>query len=154
MKTGGPAVAGDGPLRHRVLSPRERLSLSSGFKYLLVVEVRGPAAEGQHRSVAQRLAHSKAAQKDVALQERGHQGRRSPGDEGQSPGRPGPGTCPPAGRRRSSLGTGPCAARGRSQTPPLPRSLCAAASRRWHPAVWFFLSLGATREDPGGASSD
>jgi hypothetical protein len=118
------------------------------FKYLLVVEVRGAAAEGQHRCVSQRLAHSEAAQKNVALQERGHQGRRNPGARGQSPGRLGPGTRPPAGRRRSSLGTGPCAARSHSQTPPLPGSQCAAASRRWRPAAWSSLSLGGDKRRP------
>ena len=51
----------------------------------------------------------------------------------------------PAGRRRSSPETAPCAAPGRSRTPPQAGSLCAAASRTWRPAVWFSLSLGGKR---------
>lgn len=131
MKMGGPGGGRRGLLRYQALALGKWPSLSV-LLYLFVVEVRRASAEGQHGCVAQRLAHGETAQKDVALQERGHQSRRSPGGRGEGWG--GPGLHPPAGRKRSSLGTGPCATRGHSQIPPLPESPCAAASRRWRPA--------------------
>lgn len=144
-------MTGEGLLRHQALFLGKWPSLSV-LLYLLVVEVRrATEAEGQHRCVAQRLAHGETAQKDITLQERGHQSRWSPGSGGEGWG--GPGSHPPAGRKRSSLGTGPCATCGRSQTPLLPESQCAAASRRWRPAGWFSLNLRETKESPGGASA-
>lgn len=150
MKMGGPGVGRRGASEAPGLFLGKWPSLLA-LLYLLVVEVRRATAEGQHRCVAQRLAHGETAQKDIALRERGHQSRRSPGSGGEGWG--GPGSHPPAGRKRSSLGTGPCATRGRSQTPLLPGSQCAAASRRWRPAGWFSLNLRETKESPGGASA-
>lgn len=59
-----------------------------------------------------------------------------------------PWTYPPAGHRKSSPGTAPCVAAGHSQTPLRGRSPCAAASRTWHPAAWFSLSLGDKKTRP------
>lgn len=60
----------------------------------------------------------------------------------------GPGMRAPAGRRRNSPGTAPCAVPGRSQTPPPAGSPCSPASRTWHPAAWFSPSLGGDKRRP------
>lgn len=119
----------------------------TGYTHLLLDEGRGGPADGQQCRVAQRLPYREAAQQSVALRERRHQCGPRPrccraGRAGERP---------PAGRRRSSPGTGPCAAPGRSHTPPRARSPGAAASRTRRPAAWFSRSLGASREGPGGS---
>lgn len=143
-------MAGGGTSEAQGLDPWE---VAFSFPYLLVVEVRRATAEGQHRRVAQRLAHRETAQKDVALQERGHQGRRSPGGGGGGRGGSGRGRthlqdvgeavlelvpAQPAAVHKHLPSQGPCA----------PQPPGDGVQQRGFPRAW-----GGTREGSGGVSA-
>lgn len=122
--------------------PEEQGRRRPAATHLPLEDALGAVAPSQQCREAQCLAHSQVAQQCVALREREAGGisvtrpRPGCGRLGR-----GPGKCPPAGHRRSSPGTAPCAVAGRSQPPPRGRSPCTAASRTWHPAAWFSPSL-------------